>query len=170
MSEKIDTASAIAALEDMFPNFDEDVILMVLSESGNMDKAISSLLIMSGDESPELVRSLQHQFVFHPSEATERELHELERDYGLNFHKAWITRLPDDLLVMRLRRVSPEAESHPTGEMVHLERGNAALYMRPEDVYLGPSPFTLLAKDLKEKWSNYRLKRKGYQLTKTTEE
>jgi hypothetical protein len=67
MSEKIDTASAIAALEDMFPNFDEDVIRMVLSESrtsfrllrnlgGNMDKAISSLLIMSGDESPELVR------------------------------------------------------------------------------------------------------------------
>lgn len=42
--------------------------------------------------------------------------------------------------------------------------------MRPEDVYMGPSPFTLLAKDLKEKWSNYRLKRKGYQLTKTTEE
>ena len=67
MSEKIDTASAIAALEDMFPNFDEDVIRMVLSESRtsfsllrnlgrNMDKAISSLLIMSGDESPELVR------------------------------------------------------------------------------------------------------------------
>lgn len=67
MSEKIDTASAIAALEDMFPNFDEDVIRMVLSESrtsfrllrnlgGNMDNAISSLLIMSGDESPELVR------------------------------------------------------------------------------------------------------------------
>lgn len=67
MSEKIDMASAIAALEDMFPNFDEDVIRMVLSESrtsfsllrnlgGNMDKAISSLLIMSGDESPELVR------------------------------------------------------------------------------------------------------------------
>lgn len=67
MSEKIDTASAIAALEDMFPNFDKDVIRMVLSESRtsfrllrnlgrNMDKAISSLLIMSGDESPELVR------------------------------------------------------------------------------------------------------------------
>ena len=67
MSEKIDTASAIAALEDMFPNFDEDVIRMVLSEGRtsfrllrnlgrNMDKAISSLLIMSGDESPELVR------------------------------------------------------------------------------------------------------------------
>ena len=67
MSEKIDMASAIAAMEDMFPNFDEDVIRMVLSESrtsfrllrnlgGNMDKAISSLLIMSGDESPELVR------------------------------------------------------------------------------------------------------------------
>lgn len=67
MSEKIDMASAIAALEDMFPNFDEDVIRMVLSESRtsfsllrnlgrNMDKAISSLLIMSGDESPELVR------------------------------------------------------------------------------------------------------------------
>lgn len=67
MSEKIDTASAIAALEDMFPNFDEGVIRMVLSESRtsfsllrnlgrNMDKAISSLLIMSGDESPELVR------------------------------------------------------------------------------------------------------------------
>lgn len=67
MSEKIDTASAIAALEDMFPNFDEDVIRMVLSESRtsfrllrnlgrNMDKAISSLLIMSGDQSPELVR------------------------------------------------------------------------------------------------------------------
>ena len=67
MNEKIDTASAIAALEDMFPNFDEDVIRMVLSESRtsfrllrnlgrNMDKAISSLLIMSGDESPELVR------------------------------------------------------------------------------------------------------------------
>lgn len=67
MSEKTDTASAIAALEDMFPNFDEDVIRMVLSESRtsfrllrnlgrNMDKAISSLLIMSGDESPELVR------------------------------------------------------------------------------------------------------------------
>ena len=67
MSENIDTASAISALEDMFPNFDEDVIRMVLSESrtsfrllrnlgGNMDKAISSLLIMSGDESPELVR------------------------------------------------------------------------------------------------------------------
>ena len=67
MSEKIDTASAIAALEDMFPNFDEDVIRMVLSESRtsfrllrnlgrNMDKAISSLLTMSGDESPELVR------------------------------------------------------------------------------------------------------------------
>ena len=67
MSEKIDTASAIAALEDMFPNFDEDVIRMVLSESRtsfrllrnlgrNMDKTISSLLIMSGDESPELVR------------------------------------------------------------------------------------------------------------------
>lgn len=67
MSEKIDMASAIAALEDMFPNFDEGVIRMVLSESRtsfsllrnlgrNMDKAISSLLIMSGDESPELVR------------------------------------------------------------------------------------------------------------------
>lgn len=67
MSEKIDMTSAIAALEDMFPNFDEDVIRMVLSESRtsfrllrnlgrNMDKAISSLLIMSGDESPELVR------------------------------------------------------------------------------------------------------------------
>ena len=75
-----------------------------------MEKAVSSLLIMSGDESPELVRrwaksispicSLQRQFVFHPSEATERELRELERDYGLNFHKAWITRLPDDLLVV----------------------------------------------------------------------
>ena len=121
MSEKIDMASAIATLEDMFPNFDEDVIRMVLSESrtsvrllrslgGNMEKAVSSLLIMSGDESPELVRrwaksispicSLQRQFVFHPSEATERELRELERDYGLNFHKAWITRLPDDLLVV----------------------------------------------------------------------
>ena len=67
MSEKIDMASAIAALEDMFPNFDGGVIRMVLSESRtsfsllrnlgrNMDKAISSLLIMSGDESPELVR------------------------------------------------------------------------------------------------------------------
>ena len=67
MSEKIDMASAIAALEDMFPNFDEGVIRMVLSESRtsfsllrnlgrNMDKAISSLLIMSGDESPERVR------------------------------------------------------------------------------------------------------------------
>lgn len=121
MSTKIDMASAIASLEDMFPNFDEDVIRMVLSESialfwwltdlgGNMEKAISSLLIMSGDESPELVRrwgksvsvirSLQRQFVFHPSEATERELRELESDYGLNFHKTWTTRLPDDLLVV----------------------------------------------------------------------
>ena len=33
MSEKIDMASAIAALEDMFHNFDEGVIRMVLSES-----------------------------------------------------------------------------------------------------------------------------------------
>lgn len=33
MSAKIDMASAIASLEDMFPNFDEDVIRMVLSES-----------------------------------------------------------------------------------------------------------------------------------------
>ena len=67
MNAKIDMASAIASLKDMFPSFDEDVIRMVLSEStesvglfinlgGNMEKAISSLLIMSGDESPELVK------------------------------------------------------------------------------------------------------------------
>lgn len=44
------------------------------------------------------------------------------------------------------------------------------MYMNPGDVYMGPSAFSILGKEIKEKWTNYRNKRKGYQLTKTSEE
>ena len=67
MSGHIDYSAAIDGLKEMFPAFDRDVIKMVLSEcsmdsfdylriDGSVDKTISSLLIMSGDESPELVQ------------------------------------------------------------------------------------------------------------------
>ena len=48
MSTHINLSTAISELKEMFPSFDEDVIHMV--------RAISSLLIMSGDDNPELVK------------------------------------------------------------------------------------------------------------------
>ena len=67
MSAHLDYSEAISELKEMFPAFDRDVIKMVLHEcsrsvfdslwiDGSIDKTISSLLIMSGDDSPELVQ------------------------------------------------------------------------------------------------------------------
>lgn len=75
-----------------------------------MERAISSLLIMSGDDNPELVKQLllkmdlmyrvQNISDFHPSVATEQELRRLENEYDIDLHKSWTTRLPSDLLVV----------------------------------------------------------------------
>lgn len=76
-----------------------------------MDQTIASLLILSGDESPELVKTFKDVFVeiitrvkkgteFRVSEATERDLEEIELLYDLNLHQTWHTRLPQDLLVV----------------------------------------------------------------------
>ena len=124
MSAHIDYSEAISELKEMFPAIDRDVIKMVLLEcsravsdllriDGSVDKTVSSLLIMSGDNSPELVQtyfktailthSVQRQKTFKPSETTEKEIQRIEEETGLDLHRAWISRLPNDLLVVGLR-------------------------------------------------------------------
>ena len=124
MSTYLDYSEAISGLKEMFPAIDRDVIKMVLHEcsrgifdllriDGSVDKTISSLLIMSGDNSPELVQtyvnaaviiySVQRQKTFKPSESTEKEIQRIEEETGLDLHRAWISRLPNDLLVVGLR-------------------------------------------------------------------
>ena len=75
-----------------------------------MEKAIASLLIMSGDDNPELIKtyfpnmivtdSIKKDTSLDISEESERELQSLERRYGLNLHRTWRTRLPQDLLIV----------------------------------------------------------------------
>ena len=47
--------------------------------------------------------SVQRQKTFKPSEAAEKEIQRIENETGLDLHRAWITRLPGDLLVVGLR-------------------------------------------------------------------
>lgn len=107
---------------------------------GSMERAISSLLIMSGDTSPDLVQrcglhtdftsSVKQQKNFRPSEFTERELHRIEEDTGLDLHRAWITRLPDDLLVVR------ERFGRITSSSAFADRARAMAYCYREGIFI----------------------------------
>ena len=68
MSSKITYGEAVVQLAEMFPKIDVEVVKIILSENSssigliiiidnNIDRAIASLLILSGDESPELVKT-----------------------------------------------------------------------------------------------------------------
>ena len=46
------------------------------------------------------------------SEETEQELRALERKYGLNLHRTWCTRLPKDLLIVRMLWIIDKVDSH----------------------------------------------------------
>ena len=95
-----------------------------------MEKAIASLLIMSGDDNPELVKtyslnvvvtfSIKKDTSFDISEESERELRSLERRYGLNLHRTWRTRLPKDLLIVLFcfHRLTSRSMQLLQGEMV----------------------------------------------------
>jgi len=48
----------------------------------------------------DLTYRVQNDSNFHSSVATEEELRKLEDEYNIDLHKSWITRLPNDLLVV----------------------------------------------------------------------
>ena len=68
-----------------------------------MEKAIASLLIMSGDDNPELIKTYFPNMIVTDSIKKDTSLdisEESERRYGLNLHRTWRTRLPKDLLIV----------------------------------------------------------------------
>ncbi|KAK8826861.1 hypothetical protein WA556_004448 [Blastocystis sp. ATCC 50177/Nand II] len=168
MSTRIGMDEAIIQLKEMFPTVDEDVIALVLTENGNsMDKAIASLLILSGDENPELVKTVEKgDFVV--TDEVDRELVELEQQYGINLHRTWHTRLPRDLLVFKYK-VVPQEDNTNHYYFAYGVGGPGFIYYNPTSKDVGAS-LSALGKALKEKWTEFRNKKKGYTLTKVTED
>ena len=177
-------------LSEMFPSFDTDVLRMVITENGgNMEKAIASLLIMSGDDNPELIKTIKKDTSLDISEESERELQSLERRYGLNLHRTWRTRLPKDLLIIHVapsRRGGEFQSGYPSNPQFSGynaqggypnrtyasfdPQGTNFSYYIPGDHMGAPVSISSLGRDIKDKWSNFINRKKGYQLTKTTED
>lgn len=75
-----------------------------------MEKAIASLLILSGDENPDLFRTYCCELLlvmcrvesgdFVITDEVDQELRDIEQQYGLDLHRTWHTRLPRDLLTV----------------------------------------------------------------------
>ena len=75
-----------------------------------MEKAIASLLILSGDEHPDLFKTYCGELLllmcrveggdFVITDEVDQELQEIEQQYGLDLHRTWHMRLPRDLLAV----------------------------------------------------------------------
>ena len=153
-----------------------------------MEKAIASLLILSGDENPELVKTYVHflqslhvvwerETLLYPMKLIESwwswnsSMDLIFTEHGIpDFLVTFWLLVPWILRYMQFKyKFVPKEDNTNHYYLGYGVGGPGFIYYNPTDKDLGGS-FSAIGKALKDKWTEYRNRKKGYTLTKVTED
>ena len=188
---RISFETALAELREMFPQFSDDFFASLLKQqNGNMENVVTSLLLMSqGGDNVAYIQSAQSANDYYKS--IEEEIRQIESSAGINLHRSWKRKIPEDFLVMSwqpqesddeiARRLQNEFDEQATRSWIQRELPNPGMasqqmQMRAPlhgsdssfETHSEPSSASSTFSNLKNKFVNFFTERKGYRRVSTS--
>ncbi|KAK8801386.1 hypothetical protein WA171_004531 [Blastocystis sp. BT1] len=160
-------------LKVMFPQYDDELLLTSIRHfNGNIDNIVTYLISLNeGQPLPTRI-----------STANTNEIDMLERQYGIDLHKQWKTRLPGDFLVFKsssimddeqlARQLQNEFDEQASNDLLR-SITNDQIYSPPvsnTNHNTSSSSISERTKKWKNRLLNFFNERKGYQRVNTNED